>query len=262
LNVDTNSKAALQYLIEEASAFTPLVECDGEVYVRDRAGHLSIPPPEPKGETLALSSLSGLRDFIGANIDALEMAEHILWISRPDAVHLLGPREGRHASRRMIVTASADIPRFPFGRFHPAEEFNIALQSMFEHRDEPDGVEPADDRRELLKAAGKVKSGTKVIQEDDGIRQSVTVTTGIDLVAEWELPNPVRLTPWRTFPEVRQVTSTFILRARGDQGASFALFEADGGYWRRDARTEVHRHLSELLASLEEKGLALPQLVV
>ena len=74
---------------------------------------------------------------------------------------------------------------------------------------------------------------------DDGVTQSVTARVGIAKLGEAELPNPIRLTPIRTFPELDQPSSLFVLRVRSGAAGSglplAALFESDGGAWQNEA---------------------------
>jgi hypothetical protein len=261
LNAESSSKAALQYLIEEASHFDPVIDVDGHKLVRDRAGNLRVPPPEPLGDPLQIESLTGLRDFLAANIDKLPLETYILHVRTPASVVLLGPQEGRHLHRQAIVQAKADIPTFRFGDYQPAEVFRVGLLSMFEVLEQRRVVESTDQRRELLEAIARLSSGTKIVEEDDGVAQTVTVQASAQLMAEKQLPNPVLLTPYRAFTEVLQVSSLFILRAQGREGGvALALFEADGGAWRNEARQRVARHLGELLEGLGE-GAVRPHIV-
>jgi hypothetical protein len=56
---------------------------------------------------------------------------------------------------------------------------------------------------------------------------------GVHLKDQEKIQPRVKLAPYRTFPEVKQALSQFVLRAR-NQGETIelALFEADGGRWR------------------------------
>lgn len=62
-----------------------------------------------------------------------------------------------------------------------------------------------------------------------------------------EIKPIVRLSPYRTFREIAQPESQFLLRIKtGDNGAvQAALFEADGGAWRNEARLRIAAYLKE-----------------
>lgn len=65
--------------------------------------------------------------------------------------------------------------------------------------------------------------------------------------------NPIRkLKPYRTFNEVDQPESEFLLRL--SEGGGVALYEADGGAWKLQARRNVAEYLKNALANLVEAG--------
>ncbi|EUJ47264.1 hypothetical protein MCOL2_18454, partial [Listeria fleischmannii FSL S10-1203] len=79
-----------------------------------------------------------------------------------------------------------------------------------------------------------------------GTTQQVTAKTGVATVGGVVVPNPVELTPYRTFAEAEQPTSQFIFRFR--EGMKAGLFEADGGAWKNKAIQNVANYLNEQLA--------------
>ena len=62
----------------------------------------------------------------------------------------------------------------------------------------------------------------------------------------------VKLKPYRTFSEVDQPESEFLLRL--SEGARVALYEADGGAWTLQARRNVADYLRTALSELIESG--------
>jgi len=62
----------------------------------------------------------------------------------------------------------------------------------------------------------------------------------------------VMLTPYRTFLEVEQPTSEFLLRLN-DEG-EVGLFEADGGMWALTAKDRIAAYFEEKLCDLIESG--------
>ena len=87
-------------------------------------------------------------------------------------------------------------------------------------------------------------SGVEV--SDDGVTQNVEAKTGAVLKTKATIPNPVRLAPFRTFTEVEQPESAFVLRI--NQNMQVALFEADGGAWRQEAMKDIQAYLIEALS--------------
>ena len=80
-------------------------------------------------------------------------------------------------------------------------------------------------------------------QTDDGVSQSVQINSGVASVSEVKVPNPVVLSPYRTFQEVSQPASTFIFRMR--EGMKSALFEADNAAWQVDAKQYIKEYLQK-----------------
>lgn len=66
------------------------------------------------------------------------------------------------------------------------------------------------------------------------------------------LPPIIKLAPYRTFIEVEQPEGEFLLRLQ--KGPSAALFEADGGAWKIQARKNIKEYFLDKLADLVALG--------
>src|SRR6266849_6465692 len=117
------------------------------------------------------------------------------------------------------------------------ESFNIALQTVFEDTSE---------RKELLLVVGTVRDEEVQTSTDDCISQSVVAQARLVAAARTPVPNPVRLMPYRTFREVSQPESLFVVRMKRQDGAKplVALFEADGGKWKLEAIDNIRAYLA------------------
>jgi hypothetical protein len=126
-----------------------------------------------------------------------------------------------------------------------AETFFIALQT---------GFVATPDREALLLLVASIRENSVRETVDDGVAQEVKTGRGVALVGNTRIPNPVRLAPFRTFRDVEQPSSLFVLRAyaaaQGSDRPRLALFEADGGTWKLDAIQEVAAYLREKLGEL------------
>ena len=60
----------------------------------------------------------------------------------------------------------------------------------------------------------------------------------------------MKLQPFRTFLEVAQPESEYLLRV--DEDGRIGLFEADGGVWKLEAKRNVKEYLADALADLIE----------
>ncbi|MCM1055615.1 MAG: hypothetical protein NC394_08855 [Bacteroides sp.] len=142
--------------------------------------------------------------------------------------------------REFPYRAEADIPEIGFGRYMPYENMMIALKSKFV---------PTDELKELVKLLGTITEENRTAVSDDGFTQSVNVKQGIALIGNKAVNPIVRLKPFRTFVEVDQPESEFLVRLR--QGGEVALFEADGGAWKLEARHGTAELLRELLSDTD-----------
>ena len=173
-------------------------------------------------------TLSGLAQFVTIAGKAGQKIELVHVVS-PERVDLLGPITGRHSQRTLLARAEFKPgigSSFSFGKFHDPETFIIALLALFEDT----GHRPA-----VLQLVGTMKNEQVRTSEDNGYFQNVKAKSGVVLVKDVEIPNPVTLSPRRTFQEIAQPSSPFLLRVRNvdsDEPPHAALFEADGGTWR------------------------------
>ena len=87
--------------------------------------------------------------------------------------------------------------------------------------------------------------GSKVTYNDNGIATTVVTRKGVDLQNKETIKPIVKLRPYRTFQEVEQPVSEFLIRV-GERGISF--IEADGGMWKLQARNTVKAFLEESLS--------------
>lgn len=145
--------------------------------------------------------------------------------------------------RDCMVLATAEVPKFQYGEFLDAESFNIALQSKFLD---------TEDKATILQVVGNLKEDAVRTMTDDGVSQVTAVRTGVATVADVKVPNPVSLRPFRTFIEVDQPESRFIFRMR--EGGKCAIFEADGGAWKLEAKKNIYNYLAEQLEGNIDSG--------
>lgn len=104
---------------------------------------------------------------------------------------------------------------------------------------------------EVIRLVGNVKDENIKTVADDGISQQVTVNSGVGRLDAVVIPNPVRLQPYRTFLEIEQPESLFLLRMRqginGDM-PECALFQADGGMWKLEAVKRIKAWLNDKIS--------------
>ena len=200
-----------------------------------------VPPP-----VLELQTLTGLVDFIKANRDGLKLEELALHVVNHAEVRLLGKVFGEFNQRFVHARATIlDIfgQGFQFGKFQDHESFIIGLQALFT---------PDDDAVRVLEVVSSIKNNKVLVSEDDGVSQTITASEGATMDRRAALPNPVILRPYRTFREIQQPRSPFVLRARdgGNGLPAMALFESDGGQWKIEAVQLIQAYLDKELEGM------------
>lgn len=226
-------KEALQYIVGLSA---PCIrEIDGETYsdkVLNRVVH------NPKADAISLTTLRSLVDYIKSEADTME-EKMFIHVNGPASVTMYSQLD-LDRNREYMVKVNAELPEFPFDKFVGHEQFIIGVQSKF-IQNEDSGL--------LLKFAGTVEGGTIADYGDDGVSQKATVKTGLASKSDAFVPSPVELKPYRTFTEVDQPESQFVFRMKEDkyEGVQCALFEADGGAWRLQARENIRKYLEREL---------------
>ncbi|MBO0572556.1 hypothetical protein FDF50_12460 [Clostridium botulinum] len=229
------NKEALEYLVNLGEKRDPIIQLDQGTFSTKGLDRVT----GPLADTLTVSTLTGLVDYIKANIDILP-EQLLVQVKSHDEVRLYSPLNPDR-EREEYIRAKAILPNnIYYNRFIGAEEFNIMLQSSFVD---------VGDKEVLLKYTGLIKDEAVKSTGDDGVSQAVTIKTGVASVGQAVVPNPVTLAPYRTFPEIEQPLSRFIFRMQ--QGPSAAIYEADGGAWRNQAMQRIKAYLEEELKGIK-----------
>jgi hypothetical protein len=240
---------ALKYLVE-LGARAPHRETIGGIEYSDKTLQVIKPP---RAGSLDFRRLQGFADFVSAAREFVDREQALIHVVSPWDVRYFSTLDETHRDRETYGRASmASEKGFPFGKFMAPEEFVIAAMTLIADYKETD-------RARLLELVGNVSAENVTTSADDGISQTVGVKAGITLVKKKEIENPFQLAPHRTFPEVKQPVSPFILRARQSGENSMpmlALFEADNGAWELSAIANIAEWLKEEVGALNIPILA------
>ena len=207
-----------------------IVAVDGVEYSKDKLNPVTPPTSTPLG-TGTLDSVIG---YIKENFDANKQL--IIHVAGPAEVFIFTPIIGLCRQREYLLRASYDSPlahSIHFGQYYDAETFIVAMQALFVKTSEMEN---------LLSVIGNIQTDDVSTITDDGVTQGVTVKSGISLKNMVSVPNPVVLSPFRTFSEVEQPPSPFILRVRKNP-IMISLSEADGGAWKLKAMGDIYLYL-------------------
>lgn len=236
MNTNTG-KEALEYAVELASKEMKIVKDQhGKEFFDSNAHSMRVLEEYKQPRTLELNTLTGLVDYIKSERDRLDDAKLIVHVVSPTRVELYSELF-RENIRDRFATVEAILPSYAYERFYPVDEFNIKLQSVFTgagHRDI------------LIDFASSIHIENGSTVTDNGVSQAVTIKSGVQSLSNAIAPNPVELSPYRTFLEVEQPKSLFVFRINDRPGA--ALFEADGGIWKNEAIQNIKNYLLKELA--------------
>lgn len=212
------------------------------LYRNGQLEEIEIPDPLPEyyPDEFIASTLDGLIEWIKADTDKLfdyEKPKALVVVTSPTRVVVLSNAQGAEKRRIQYARCTYEAPQIPFDQYNDSEYWNAKLQSCF----------LKDDCRDIvLKIVNNMTEEQSVKTADDGISQRVTVTAGVQGIDTSVFQNPAWLRPMRTFPEVTQPVSPFVVRFK--EGKQTALLEADGGKWKVEAIQTVGKYLSEKLA--------------
>ena len=210
--MENGLKEALAYAVKLAEPH--IVQCDGGTFT-DKP--LERVVNDVRATALKMQTLTGLVDYIKKM--QIDTQRYDRWI------------------------VQVDSPVSVYNAFLDAEEFLIALRSMFVQSEETEL---------LLRFAGTVEIGSVQQYSDDGITQKATVKQGIAGKEEAIVPSPITLAPFRTFMEIEQPESEFVFRMKSSERDVYcALFEADGGAWKNEAMQSIKRYLEEQLKDID-----------
>ena len=196
--------------------------------------------------TVKVSTLLGFADLINADLEGRTFPpEFVIHVENEGLVSLKGKKSDEYGRRLVLIEAKpVSFRQFTFGQWMNQEEFAIAVASLFAE---------TPDKEYVLKMASTLTKDAAVTSEDDGFSQRVTAKAGLRMKEQITLKPRVDLAPYRTFPELDQPVSPFVLRAKcdGESNPMLMLVEADGGRWKIDA-------IAKLRKAMEAFGLNIP----
>jgi hypothetical protein len=191
----------------------------------------------PRAEPLVVHTLRGVLHYLTQNRDSLTLDDVVVHVEDFNRVRVLDSLNNDRRREEVLCAKPllADGVSEFLNRYTDSETFVVRVQQMF--RD-------SETRAKLLAAVGNITVGAVNTFVDDGVTQEVTTKQSGAKVAV-VLPNPVLLSPMRTFPEIVLDEVPYVLRAKPVEGgvAQLALFEADGGRWRLDAIEKIAKFL-------------------
>ena len=237
-------KEAIQYVVENMRPQTENLGDRAYIITANGAQEVIQTPIAP--DTLPLHSLDSIVKMIRTEAVHLEDNTPALFVNIPSPTNVVcfsQPDYTQRCRRTIYYSADAtDVPGWDAKVTLGFEEAQIALRTRFQET--PDSLY-------AMKLVNDISLGAKVVYNDNGVATTVTTQKGVALQTNEQIRPIVKLRPYRTFQEVEQPESTFLIRI-SDRGISF--IEADGGMWRLTARNTVRTFLVENLTAEIESG--------
>jgi len=200
--------------------------------------------PEP----VQVGSLDALVKLIRAELD--DYTAGVRTCGLPLFVHVVSPtqvkvfsRLDERSARDWLYKAVASDVNFESG-WRDQQAAIIEVRSRFL---------PTEDSEYLLGLISSINQDEGVKSTDNGVSQTVVVKTGVSLQDTATVKPRLELQPFRTFLEVEQPVSEFILRL--NERGQIGLFEADGGIWKLEAKANIQGWLSSALLEEINGGL-------
>lgn len=239
-------KQALEYLVDTGKKLSEPIEreYDGRKYINKELR----PMEEPLRQPLQISTLGSLVELCSGKFKAGEAFEkfsakhHVIHVVDEEEVQVISALSNAWARRETLIQCKLDSGQsFRFGQYLSHEDFIVGVLAQFTL---------TEDREYVIRIASSITAERVVTSDDDGISQGIGLKAGVSLKTQETLRSRVKLAPYRTFREVSQPTSEFLFRVKqdGDQTPKLALFEADGGTWKLEARENIARFLSAGIA--------------
>nr|DAI30373.1 MAG TPA: hypothetical protein [Caudoviricetes sp.] len=230
-------KAAIEKIQELSQPVISVIE--GHTFAIHGETATELRPTLDFPQTLGLCSLDALVKLV--KTEALQRYETPIYISipSPGVVACYSQpydEEGRFERVTYYEAHATDVPGWSEKVQLPFEEAMIALRTRFQ---------PTPDTDYAIKLLSEITTGAKVTFNDNGVATTVVTRKGIDLQSNQAIKPIVALRPYRTFQEVEQPVSQFLIRI-SERGISF--IEADGGMWKLHARQTVKAYLEDALA--------------
>ena len=232
-------KAPMEYLVGLGRERTDIrtVEINGETYTPDNLTRVKPVYPE-RPQSFHTSALSGLVDFLRYDVDGLSQQHerYIVAVDSPYVVAVYSPIYGADCRRDCVAMCEITTGQLRTDCFMDAEDFNVMLQAK---------VIQSPNRDLVLKFVGSMRDEQSNQTADDGFSQRVTIKTGVAQVGDVTVVTPVYLAPRRTFPEIEQPESPYVLRLK--EGPQAALFKTDDLQWKVEAITRIGQYLRDAL---------------
>lgn len=225
-------------------AIPDIYEVEGRSFAVNSNGVEEIRPDLDIVKTIKLNSLDALVKMV--KTEAYYFTDDILYITIPDHLTVRSFTHPFSEMRELRIepykVQATDVPGWQEDVLMGFEEAMIALRTRFQE---------TPDSEYALKLLSDITTGSKVTYNDNGIATSVVTQSGVALQRNTGIRPIINLRPYRTFQEVSQPESQFLIRVT-ERGIKFV--EADGGMWKLTARQTIKAYLEDALGTEVANG--------
>lgn len=192
---------------------------------------------------LELRSLDSMVKMIKTEAGKRVLPLYITIPSHMEAKCFAQSNPAERGYRQTFYQASAtDVPGWEERTQLSFDEAIIALRTRFQKTADTDYA---------LKLLSEITTGAHVTYNDTGVATTVVTQKGVSLQGSETIRPIVSLRPYRTFQEVDQPASEFLIRIN-ERGILF--IEADGGMWKLKARETIKAYFEDKLSAEIETG--------
>lgn len=230
-------KEALSYLVSLKDNKT--YEFHGDVY-SDRELH-RVAPYVARPSGIEVNGLDSIVKLVRSELNLFKNPPLFIRVEGPRRVSVFSALDS-DMKRDDLYRAVCDAPDFRAG-WREQEAAIIELRSAFI---------PNEGTDYLLDLLSRICKEDSISSEDNGVSQTVSARQGISLKNYERLKTRIPLIPYRTFTEVEQPESEFILRL--DENGRVGLIEADGGKWKMTAKERICGYFETALKEEIEKA--------
>ena len=231
-------KAAIEKILEISE--NKIHEINGNFYTEKPVTLINSPVYKPR--SIGVNSLDSLVKLINEEGVTANVGKLFVRVSSHNEVEVFSSYSDQY-ERAYLYKAESDSPRMCTNCYEDYEKTMVLLRSAFI---------PNEGTAYLLDILSRISNEESVQSSDNGMTQTVEVRKGIALQAKEAVKSRVKLIPYRTFLEVEQPESEFLVRLNKD--GEIAFFEADGGMWKLNAKDRIASYLEKALADHISSG--------
>lgn len=231
----------MEFLFNLGNTKPQIMEINGIKYCDKKL--IEIPRGEkclPDVTCLMFKTLSGFADYCSSpDITVLHKTmlanKLIIHIGSGRSVSLTTCFDSDRGSRETLAKSefAYSESQSKFNNYLDQELFVIWMLTNFASSEE---------RSRLLSFVGNIRDETIGTSEDDGVTQIASVKRGARLTTEG-FKNPIMLNPFRTFSEIEQPSSNYILRLQPEN--KIGLFSVEDRQWELEAIKNISNYLKK-----------------